>query len=60
MLEAVAAAAPRGRAHEPKKLLERLRSNGRLDALKEDLPQRRRSTWWRSGEADPVEQAAGA
>lgn len=41
MLEAVQAAAPRGERTSPKKLLERLRSNGRLDALKDDLAQRK-------------------
>jgi trigger factor len=41
MLEAVAEAAPPGERMSPKKLLERLRSNGRLDALKDDLEQRK-------------------
>jgi trigger factor len=41
MLEAVAEAAPPGERTAPKKLLERLRSNGRLDALKDDLAQRK-------------------
>jgi trigger factor len=41
MLEAVQAAAPRGERVSPKKLLERLRSNGRLDALRDDLAQRK-------------------
>ena len=41
MLEAVAEAAPPGERTSPKKLLERLRSNGRLDALKDDLAQRK-------------------
>jgi trigger factor len=41
MLEAVQAAAPRGERVSPKKLLERLRSNGRLDALRDDLSQRK-------------------
>ena len=40
MLEAVAEAAP-GERISPKKLLERLRSNGRLDSLKDDLAQRK-------------------
>jgi trigger factor len=40
MLEAVAEAAP-GDRMSPKKLLERLRSNGRLDSLKDDLSQRK-------------------
>jgi trigger factor len=40
MLEAVAEAAPAERV-SPKKLLERLRSNGRLDSLKDDLAQRK-------------------
>jgi trigger factor len=40
MLEAVAEAAP-GEGTSPKKLLERLRSNGRLDSLKDDLSQRK-------------------
>ena len=40
MLEAVAEAAPGDRT-SPKKLLERLRSNGRLDSLKDDLAQRK-------------------
>jgi trigger factor len=41
MLEAVADAAPQNERVDPKKLLERLRSNGRLDALKDDLAQRK-------------------
>jgi trigger factor len=41
MLEAVAEAAPPGDRTSPKKLLDRLRSNGRLDALKDDLAQRK-------------------
>ena len=41
MLEAVAGAAPPGDKTSPKKLLERLRSNGRLDSLKDDLSQRK-------------------
>jgi trigger factor len=41
MLEAVAEAAPPGERVSPKKLLERLRSSGRLDALKDDLSQRK-------------------
>jgi trigger factor len=41
MLEAVGEAAPPGDRTSPKKLLERLRSNGRLDALKDDLAQRK-------------------
>ena len=41
MLEAVAEAAPPGERTSPKKLLERLRSNGRLDSLKDDLSQRK-------------------
>jgi trigger factor len=41
MLEAVAGAAPRGDRTSPKKLLERLRSSGRLDALRDDLMQRK-------------------
>jgi trigger factor len=41
MLEAVADAAPPGERTSPKKLLERLRSSGRLDALKDDLAQRK-------------------
>ncbi len=41
MLEAVAEAAPPGEKVSPKKLLERLRSNGRLDSLKDDLAQRK-------------------
>jgi trigger factor len=41
MLEAVSGAAPRGERTSPKKLLERLRSNGRLDALRDDLMQRK-------------------
>jgi len=41
MLEAVAEAAPQNERVNPKKLLERLRSNGRLDALKDDLAQRK-------------------
>ncbi len=40
MLEAVAEAAP-GERMAPKKLLERLKSNGRLDSLKDDLSQRK-------------------
>jgi trigger factor len=40
MLAAVSEAAPPGERVSPKKLLERLRSNGRLDALKDDLAQR--------------------
>ena len=40
MLEAVAEAAP-GERISPKKLLERLKSNGRLDSLKDDLAQRK-------------------
>ena len=40
MLAAVAEAAP-GERSSPKKLLERLRSNGRLDSLKDDLAQRK-------------------
>ena len=41
LLEAVAEAAPRGEQAPPRKLLERLRSNGRLDALRDDLAQRK-------------------
>jgi trigger factor len=41
MLEAVSEAAPPGEKVSPKKLLERLRSNGRLDSLKDDLAQRK-------------------
>jgi trigger factor len=41
MLEAVTEAAPLGDSVTPKKLLERLRSNGRLDSLKDDLAQRK-------------------
>jgi trigger factor len=41
MLEAVKEAAPPGDRTAPKKLLERLRANGRLDALKDDLSQRK-------------------
>jgi trigger factor len=41
MLDAVKEAAPPGDRTAPKKLLERLRSNGRLDALKDDLSQRK-------------------
>jgi len=41
MLEAVAEAAPQNERIPPKKLLERLRANGRLDALKDDLAQRK-------------------
>jgi trigger factor len=41
MLEAVTEAAPPGDRTSPKKLLERLRSSGRLDALKDDLSQRK-------------------
>ena len=41
MLEAVAEASPPGERTSPKKLLERLRSNGRLDSLKDDLSQRK-------------------
>ena len=41
MLEAVSEAAPPGEKTSPKKLLERLRSNGRLDSLKDDLSQRK-------------------
>jgi trigger factor len=40
MLEAVAEAAP-GERISPKKLLERLKTNGRLDSLKDDLAQRK-------------------
>jgi trigger factor len=39
--EAVKHAAPPGDRTAPKKLLERLRANGRLDALKDDLSQRK-------------------
>jgi trigger factor len=41
MLEAVKEAAPPGDRTSPNKLLERLRANGRLDALKDDLSQRK-------------------
>jgi trigger factor len=41
MLEAVSDAAPPGEKVSPKKLLERLKSNGRLDSLKDDLAQRK-------------------
>src|SRR3954447_7143048 len=41
MLEAVKEAAPPGDRTAPSKLLERLRANGRLDALKDDLSQRK-------------------
>jgi trigger factor len=41
MLEAVQEAAPPGDRTSPKKLLERLRANGRVDALKDDLSQRK-------------------
>jgi len=40
MLEAVSEAAP-GEKVKPEKLLERLRANGRLDSLKDDLSQRK-------------------
>jgi trigger factor len=41
MLEAVGEAAPPGEKVSPKKLLERLKTNGRLDSLKDDLAQRK-------------------
>jgi trigger factor len=41
MLEAVAEASPPGDKTSPQKLLERLRSNGRIDSLKDDLSQRK-------------------
>ena len=41
MLEAVKEAAPPGDRTSPGKLLERLRANGRVDALKDDLSQRK-------------------
>src|SRR3954469_10780301 len=41
MLEAVTEATPPGEKVKPQKLLERLRSNGRLDSLKDDLAQRK-------------------
>jgi trigger factor len=41
MLEAVSEAAPPSEKVSPKKLLDRLRSNGRLDSLKDDLAQRK-------------------
>src|SRR4051812_376530 len=41
MLEAVAEATAPGEKVKPQKLLERLRSNGRLDSLKDDLAQRK-------------------
>ena len=41
LLEAVRAAAPAGEKSSPAKLLERLRSSGRLDALRDDLAQRK-------------------
>jgi trigger factor len=41
MLEAVAEATPPGEKAKPQKLLERLRANGRLDSLKDDLAQRK-------------------
>jgi trigger factor len=41
MLEAVQQATSPGERVSPKKLLERLRSNGRLDSLKDDLSQRK-------------------
>lgn len=41
MLEAVGEAAPPGEKVSPTKLLERLKSNGRLDSLKDDLAQRK-------------------
>jgi trigger factor len=41
MLEAVAEASPPGDKTSPAKLLERLRDNGRLDSLKDDLSQRK-------------------
>jgi len=41
MLEAVREAAPPGDKTSPKKLLDRLRSSGRLDSLKDDLSQRK-------------------
>jgi trigger factor len=41
MLEAVAEASPPGDKTSPEKLLERLRANGRLDSLKDDLSQRK-------------------
>ena len=37
----VAEAAPPGEKVKPEKLLERLRDNGRLDSLKDDLAQRK-------------------
>jgi trigger factor len=40
MLDAVREAAP-GEKAKPEKLLERLRKNGRLDSLKDDLSQRK-------------------
>jgi trigger factor len=41
MLEAVAEATPPGEKAKPQKLLERLRANGRLDSLKDDLALRK-------------------
>jgi trigger factor len=41
MLEAVAEASPPGEKVKPEKLLARLRDNGRLDSLKDDLAQRK-------------------
>src|SRR3954454_10873952 len=41
MLEAVIEATPPGEKVKPEKLLERLRNNGRLDSLKDDLAQRK-------------------
>jgi trigger factor len=41
MIEAVSEASPPGERVSPKKLLDRLRSSGRLDALKDDLAQRK-------------------
>jgi trigger factor len=41
MLAAVTEAAPPGDKTSPEKLLERLRANGRLDSLKDDLSQRK-------------------
>ena len=41
MLEAVSEAAPPGEKVSPNKLLDRLKSNGRLDSLKDDLAQRK-------------------
>jgi trigger factor len=58
LVEAVRGAAPAGDRTSPQKLLDRLRASGRLDALRDDLAQRKAlDLVAESAQPIPVEQA---